>query len=96
MWACLDADWHTMEVLKLQMGQLKKEQTESYNREDQIKSLFYFIHKIRHFLFSQRATVDFKIFRSYRYPNLRVQLACFRDVGRNVKNTLFHQDTEQI
>jgi hypothetical protein len=93
MWACLDADWHTMEVLKLQMGQLNKEQTESYNREDQIKLFFTLFAKLDIFC-SRKDTVDFKIFRSY--PNLRVQLACFRDVGRNVKNTLFPQDTEQI
>jgi hypothetical protein len=59
MWACLDADWHTVEVLKLQMGQLNKEENESYNREDQIKLFFYLIHKISYFLVSQRATDGF-------------------------------------
>jgi hypothetical protein len=39
MWACLDADWHTVEVLKLQMGQLNKEQTESYNIGEQKRQI---------------------------------------------------------
>jgi hypothetical protein len=39
MWACLDADWHTLEVLKLQMGQLNKEQTESDNIEEQRRQI---------------------------------------------------------
>jgi hypothetical protein len=94
MWVCLDADWHTLEVLKLQMSQLNKEENKSYNRENKIKLIFYKFTKLDIFCSRKGSQPTFKTFRSS--PNLRVQLACFRQFGRNVEKTLFPQDTEQI